>query len=647
MTDLGALGVAHLLDRSRADVGRQRERNRQRRLGWLAGGLGALLFVLVGALVPASPYHFRWPQECAVQRVDRIAAVSGVNADPTAAKTKLVVEFVKKCSPWIPARGAASYLPQMLLLGALVLVMIVPIASQARSPHMVVQPSQIGVGLDDVVGIGPVKDEVVRSLNLFLGYRTFQDQMGGTARRGILFEGPPGTGKTYLAKAMARDAGVPFFFVTSTGFQSSFYGMTPRRIRSFFKALRKTARREGGVIGFIEEIDAIAGSRHGVSRMRGAAASTAVERFVPNADSGVVNELLVQMQSFDEATRGQRALGRLVSLVNRMLPATRQIPSPPPQRPNVLLIAATNRAGDLDPALLRPGRFDRSIHFDLPSRSGRREIIDFYLNRKAHSPDLDRPERREQLALVTMGYTPVMIEHLFDEALMWALREGRTQMSWADLQQAKFTEEIGLRQPVEYTDAERRVIATHEAGHAAVAYLVGTDRKLEVLSIIKRAEALGLLAHSDLEERFTKTRGELFSSIQISFGGMVAEELFFGEVSTGPSGDLSVATRVAAYMVGALGMGGSLISFDAGNGGAFTGDLVSKVLGDDRSRTSVETLLDEAKLSVGGLLGDHAHLVEALRDALLQRDELIGDEILEVIRAAERAAERAAATRSN
>ncbi len=602
MTDLGALGVAHLLDRAMGDVARQREKNRQLRLRILAAVLVTILGYIVGRALTGNPVEIGLPDYrfTTTQR---------------------------------------DLLPVMAITVAILVSMVLPLMAQGRSPHLVVQPNQIDVGLEDVVGIGPVKDEVVRSLNLFLGYRTFQDQMGGTPRRGILFEGPPGTGKTYLAKAMARDAGVPFFFATSTGFQSSFYGMTPRRIRSFFKAMRKTARREGGVIGFIDEIDAIAGVRHGVSRMGSADAAhaTAVERFVPNADAGIVNELLVQMQSFDEPTRTQKVLNRVVSLLNRMLPANRQVRSPRAERPNVLLIAATNRAADLDPALLRPGRLDRSIHFDLPSKSGRREIIDFYLARKSHDADMARAERREQLALVTMGYTPVMIEHLFDEALMWALREGRMAMSWADLQQAKFTEEIGLRQPVEYTDNERNVIATHEAGHAAVAYLVGTTRKLEVLSIIKRAEALGLLAHSDLEERFTKTRGELVASMQISFGGMVAEELFFGEVTTGPSGDLAGATRVASYMVGALGMAGSLISFEASHGGAFSGDLVSKVLGDDRSRKAVEGLLDDAKLTVTGLLFDHRHLVEALRDALLQRDELIGDEILDVIRAAERA----------
>ena len=196
------------------------------------------------------------------------------------------------------------------------------------------------------------------------------------------------------------------------------------------------------------------------------------------------------------------------------------------------------------PALLRPGRFDRSIHFDVPNRSGRREIVDYYLNKKAHVPELDKDERRDQLAAMTFGYTPVMIEHLFDEALVWSLRDGRDAMDWNDVQQAKLTEEIGLKQPVEYSDEEKRTIATHEAGHAVVAYLVGHDRKLEVLSIIKRRDALGLLAHSDNEERYTRTRSELIGAMKIAFGGMTAEELFFGESGTGPAGDLAHATHV-------------------------------------------------------------------------------------------------------
>ena len=298
---------------------------------------------------------------------------------------------------------------------------------------------------------------------------------------------------------------------------------------------------------------------------------------------------------------------------------------------NILVIGATNRASSLDPALLRPGRFDRSIHFDVPGRAGRREIIDYYIEKKAHVPELDKDERRDQLAALTLGYSPVMIEHLFDEALVWALRDGREAMEWPDLQAAKLTEEIGLANPVEYTEHEKRVIATHEAGHAVVANLVGVGRKLEVLSIIRRRGSLGLLAHSDTEERFLRTRSELLAHIQISFGGMVAEEIWFGESGTGPGGDLSQATSTAAMMVGALGMSGSLVSFEPMGGGPLDAGLVSRVLADDASRQEIEKMLDRSKESVRVLLDANRHVVEALRDELLERDELVGDEITDVI----------------
>ena len=248
-------------------------------------------------------------------------------------------------------------------------------------------------------------------------------------------------------------------------------------------------------------------------------------------------------------------------VVNGWLPASRQIQKKPVQAPaNILVIGATNRAADLDPRSVRPGRFDRTIYFDLPTRSGRREIIDYYLGKKAHEAELDDPAKRDTLAAVTFGYSPVMIEHLLDEALIWALRRGGDRLSWDDIQNAKMTEEIGLAQPVEYAEAERRTIATHESGHATVAWLVGKGRKLEVLSIIKRKDALGLLAHSEEEERFTKTRTEMEALIAIAFGGMVAEEIFFGEASPGVASDLQAATIAACQMIGSLGMGSTLIS---------------------------------------------------------------------------------------
>jgi ATP-dependent Zn protease len=510
-----------------------------------------------------------------------------------------------------------SYLPAIMLVALMGIAVIAPLIGAGRSPHVLYRASEIDVSLEDVKGAGVVVDEVIKTLNLFLAHRTFREQMGGTPRRAVLFEGPPGTGKTYLAKAMAKEAGVPFLFVSSSAFQSMFYGQTNRKIRSYFKELRKMARAEGGAIGFIEEIDAIGAARSG---MGGGGGREGV--------AGVVNELLIQLQSFDQPTGSAKAWGKFVDIFNRWLPVHRQLKKKSTVAANVLIIGATNRAADLDPALLRPGRFDRSSYFDLPSRSGRRDILDYYLGRKAHEAELDDPALRDTLAAMTFGYSPVMIEHLLDEALVWAIRRGADRLSWNDVHQAKMTEEIGLKQPVEYAEAERRTIATHEAGHATVAHLVGAGRRLEVLSIIKRKDALGLLAHSEVEERFTSTRSELTARIEIAFGGMVAEELFFGESGTGVAGDLQYATQAACAMVGSLGMAGTLVSLEAMSG---PHNIVAKVLSSDGGQAAVVEILDGAKASVVAKIAEHRWLVEALRDALLEHDELVGHEIIETI----------------
>lgn len=584
---LSSLAGDAVLAASGADVGTTRERVRRRRLSILALLLSALLAWLV---VRAAVLH-RGPLGL----------------------------------PHLPS-SLLPYVPAMALIALLAAAVLLPLIGGGRSPHVLYRPDDIGIGFDDVKGAGAVVDEAVKTLNLFLAHRTFSEKMGGSARRAILFEGPPGTGKTYIAKAMAAEGGVPFLFVSSSAFQSMFYGQTNRKIRSYFRALRKYARREGGAIGFIEEIDAIGSARGGMGLGRH-----------HDGVAGVVNELLIQLQSFDQPPAGVRVAGALTEVINRWLPAGRQIRKPKPAAANILVIGATNRAADLDPALVRPGRFDRSIYFGMPSRAGRREILDYYLEKKAHEPELDMPDRREGLASLTDGYSPVMIEHLLDEALIWALRRGADRLSWADLQQAKMTEEIGLAQPVDYTEAERRAIATHEAGHATVAWLAGRGRKLDVLSIVKRREALGMLAHSDSEERFTKTRSEIYALVQIAFGGMAAEEVFFGETSSGVAADLHAATNSACQMVGTLGMGSTLISAAALEvPGA--GNVVSKVLATDAGRDEVEALLRKAKGEARDMVQSHRAVVEALRDALLAREELVGAEILEVISEAQREA---------
>ncbi|HEX5534732.1 MAG TPA: AAA family ATPase [Actinomycetales bacterium] len=611
--------------RDSADVGRARERSRQRRLGRVVLVLGPLA-------------AFLW-----------LRLLAG---DPVGMPTFPAIEPL--------------YLMAGLFFVVLIVVLLGTTVVAGRSPHITYRPEQIDVRLDDVKGLAPVKEDVTRSLDLFLAGRTFRREMGGTPRRGLLFEGAPGTGKTHMAKAMAAEAGVPFLFVSGTSFQSMYYGATARKIRSYFKALRKAARTEGGAIGFIEEIDAIATVRGGMSAtpaptglaparaelvscggleglpVLATRSATAPDRgslvsasITSEGVGGVVNELLVQMQSFDEPTGWQKVQSKATDVLNLFLPAHRQVPRPRPEPVDVLLIAATNRADNLDPALLRPGRFDRRLTFDLPDKAGRREIIDHFLARKAHGQELDDDERRDALAGVTQGYSPVMIEHLMDEALVNAVRRGAAAMSWRDLEQARLVVEVGLGQPVGYTEHEKRLIATHEAGHATIAHLVAPHRRLEILTIVKRASALGLLAHGDADDVYTRSRSELADLIKIAFGGQVAEELFFGDVSTGPGGDLQYATGVAAQMVGAAGMCDTLISFAAVQGSALSGnDLVGRVLGDSEGRRMVEGLLREQKEHVRRLMGANRHLVEALRDALLDRHELIGHEITDVLAAA-------------
>lgn len=549
----------------------------------------------------------------------------------------------------------------MLFFGAMIAVMVLSTVLAGRSPHVLYRPEQIDVRIADVKGLAPVTEDVRRSLELFRSAITFKEQMGGTARRGILFEGSPGTGKTHMAKAMAAEAGVPFLFVSATAFQSMYYGATARKIRSYFTAVRRAARREGGAIAFIEEIDAIGLARSGVSHgmsttemsysagtsgmsdcggLTGLVAAPAAanpatgpvtHRMVSGDAGATVNELLVQMQSFDELTARRRVLSWAIDRVNLLLPITRQIPRPRPEPVNVLVIAATNRAASLDPALLRPGRFDRTMTFGLPDKVGRRELIDHFLTRKAHEAELAGDEHRDALAGVTQGYSPVQIENLLDEALVNAVRRGAGGMCWADVEQARLVTEVGLGQPVGYTRHELRLIATHEAGHAVTAWLLAPHRRLEILTIVKRANSLGMLAHGDREDVYTRSRAELGALISIAFGGQVAEEIFFGDVSTGPAGDLTYATTIGAQMVGASGMAGTLISFAAAPGG---GDLVSRVTGDSQAREMLETLLAERKQATRDLLERNRHLVEALRDALLERHELIGTEIDRVLTAA-------------
>jgi len=523
-----------------------------------------------------------------------------------------------------PVRGGIPPLirdsPELAMLGLMLVMitgmMIIPLMASGKSPHTTMRPTESDIRLADVVGADATRREAIDTLNLFLNHETFADEMGGSPRRGVLFEGAPGTGKTYLAKAIAAEAEVPFLFVSASEFQSHFYGMTNRKIRQFFKALRKAARAEGGAIGFIEEFDAIGMARSGMGTggMREGAA-------------GIVNELLVQMQSFDLPTGWEKFKGKMTDRLNLLLPPAKAVHRAKVKPANVLVFAATNRADGLDPALMRPGRFDRTIHFDLPPRTDRMAIADYYLAKKSHEPSVNSVVIADR----TAGYSPVRIERLLDEALIIALRYGRKSFGIEDLVEAQMIVDVGLAQDVGYHPEERRRIAVHEAGHAVIAVLVGRD--VRVASILRRSSSLGLVAHDDGEERHLRTPSEMRDLIVVALAGRAAEMQEYGEASTGIASDLAAATNIAAQLIGLVGAGDSLLSLEAAEM-HMAGNITAKVLSDDRSRVQADDIMNTAADKAACMLLEHRGALLAVADALCEHDELTGDLVHEIVAAA-------------
>ena len=572
--DMSRLSTGEMLTGDDIDASTHREATRQRRLRSALVVLGAVLAYLLYRLIRDNPI--------------RLGIPGWIEANP-----HLVI-----------------VLAVVFLLGGLIFI---PLLTAGRSPHTLLRASDSKIRLDDVVGAEQTKREAIDSMNLFLMSTTFQREMGGSARRGVLFEGPPGTGKTYLAKAMAAEAGVPFLFVSASEFQAMYYGQTNKKIRSFFKALRKAAREEGGAIGYIEEFDAIGGARSGMN------SGSMREGIV-----GIVNELLVQMQSFDLPTGGEKFRGKFVDWINRFLPTHRHLRRPAHTPENVLIVAATNRAADLDPALLRPGRFDRVIGFNLPPRSDRVHIAQYYLDRKKH----DDAVTAALVADLTAGYTPVKIEKLLDEALVIALRSARTAMTVSDVLQAQMVTEVGVAQEMGYHPDERRRIAIHEAGHALTAVL--TRRDVKMASILRRSSALGLVAHGDVEERFLKTPSDARDLIAVALAGRAAELQEYGEASSGISSDLAAATNIACQLVGQLGNGPGLLSLEAASMPT-AANLVAKVLSDDPSRQAADAMMDEGADRAATMVSTYREALLRIADGLCENDELEGAQIKEIV----------------
>jgi cell division protease FtsH len=491
-----------------------------------------------------------------------------------------------------------------------------------RGTNYTIYPNEYEQTFDDVRGQPAAVRSTKEVLRLFMGFKNFR-QMGGYPPHGILFEGPPGTGKTLMAKAIAGSAQVPIIIADGSRFVSTFLGIGNLKVRRMFTKARRYSDRYGGAVIFIDELDALGASRGTVSQqMAPAPPDRSVHRLIMGGGlaggggMGVVNELLVGLDGFVQPTGMWRHLRRLLRLGKPKIPHY-----------NILVIGATNRAQTLDAALLRPGRFDRKIHVGLPDAEGREDIAQYYLAKVRHEPiDLKKFGR------MSKGYSPAMIKNVVNEALIFALQDGRDALRWDDLWQAKLVEEIGLKQPTKYTEREKEMVATHEAGHAVASYsLERGELQIQVITIQKREGALGLVHGQEIEEMFTRSQRQILARIQVGLAGLVAEDIWYGQTTTGPSSDLETATRLAAAYVGLFGMGKSLISVGAIQPSMMDGDPIRNVLSDPERRKEIDDLLNSCRRQVRQLLESKRHVVEGIREALLEREELIGDEIEELM----------------
>jgi cell division protease FtsH len=497
----------------------------------------------------------------------------------------------------------------------------------ARGQTYVIYPREYDVSFDDVRGQPEIVESTKEALTLFQGFKRFRDA-GGYPPHGILFEGPPGTGKTLLGKAIAGSAKVPFVYASGTSFNNMFMGVGNLRIMRLFKRARKLARKYGGSVIFLDELDAVGGSRGSVSTASEPADTTrhwwsrGPLRIIMAPGMGgmggmYVNELLIQMDGMLMPKGLWRHIKRWLHLGKPKVPQY-----------NVMVIGATNQAATLDPALLRPGRFDRKLHVGLPSGPGREDIIQYYLDKVPHEPvDTAR------LARATYGFSPAQIKNLVNEALIFALVAGRDKLNFDDLWTAKVTEEIGLKEPARTSARDRQMTAFHEAGHAVLAYVLELDDQIQVASIIKRRDTLGVVYRTPLEERHTELREDMRRDIVVALGGLAAEEIWFGDTTTGPSSDLRHATRQACIMLGLLGMGDNLISYGVLPQNGFNDGPVGAILSNPDNRKAIGELLATCKREAVELLKVNEPAIRALAERLLEKDEVAGEELEELMQA--------------
>ncbi|MFA6279238.1 MAG: ATP-dependent zinc metalloprotease FtsH [Bdellovibrionales bacterium] len=459
-----------------------------------------------------------------------------------------------------------------------------------RSKARLLTEKEGKVTFEDVAGVEEAKQELEEVVEFLRDPQKFQ-KLGGKIPKGVLLVGPPGTGKTLIARAVAGEANVPFFTISGSDFVEMFVGVGASRVRDMFEQGKKNAP----CIIFIDEIDA-------VGRHRGAGLGGGNDE-----REQTLNQLLVEMDGF-EANEG------------------------------VILIAATNRPDVLDPALLRPGRFDRQVVVPNPDILGRERILKVHMRKVPLAMDVDA----RTIARGTPGFSGADLANLVNEAALLAARRNKTSVDMADFESAKDKVMMGAeRRSMVMTDKERELTAYHEAGHALVGLNMPQSDPLHKVTIIPRGRALGVTMNLPERDKYSQTKIELESRIAMMFGGRMAEELTFGKdnVTTGASSDIAQATNLARRMVSEFGMSDKLgrVRYHANEQEVFLGHSVSQTQNVSDSTAQliddeVRHLIEAGEAKAREVLTTHKDELKHIAEALLEYETLSGDDVAALLR---------------